>query len=435
MRTAFIFSLLLPLVCLSQGQRNSESSGIHFCKNLGWQKISEQAKAKHKYIFVDCYTTWCGWCKEMDKEVFSTNSVASVTDRFFLSLRLQCDTAKNDDEDVKACYADAHQMLTKFHLKVYPTYLLFSPNGELVHQGTGFLDSAAFILLLKEAIDPNRQYFTLLKNYLEGKKDYVNMPYLAKTASNFGDSAISSAIGRDYIQNYLNRLSGEKIGEKDNLQMLRDFVKELHSDDRSFKWIKEHTELADSVVKQIGFSAGLLSSVVYQEEVRPAVNRAKENDVMPDWSEMTKNLTAKTGFEAAKKALWKGKMDWYRFKMNWEEYYAVVIEAIESAGYKENPGKVSNIIALNQVSFEIFQHSTDKSKLEKALSWMDIVVGNITDSFVYAGSIYDTKAELLYKLERKEEALALEAKAVEVAPKDKTIQELYQKMQEGKPTW
>ena len=51
------------------------------------------------------------------------------------------------------------------------------------------------------------------------------------------------------------------------------------------------------------------------------------------------------------------------------------------------------------------------------------------------GTFIDTKANLLYKLGRKKEALELEAKASALTPDDKEVQEAYQKMKEGKPTW
>ena len=47
----------------------------------------------------------------------------------------------------------------------------------------------------------------------------------------------------------------------------------------------------------------------------------------------------------------------------------------------------------------------------------------------------DTKANLLYKLGKKEEGLVLEEQAVALAPKDKDIQENYEKMKNGLPTW
>ena len=29
-----------------------------------------KAKVENKYLFVDCFTTWCGPCKDLEREVF-----------------------------------------------------------------------------------------------------------------------------------------------------------------------------------------------------------------------------------------------------------------------------------------------------------------------------------------------------------------------------
>lgn len=40
-----------------------------------WEKILKQAKKEKKLIFVDCYTSWCGPCKMLAKNVFTQDKV------------------------------------------------------------------------------------------------------------------------------------------------------------------------------------------------------------------------------------------------------------------------------------------------------------------------------------------------------------------------
>ncbi len=39
-----------------------------------WSKVLKKAKKENKLIFVDCYTSWCGPCKMMAKDVFTQGS-------------------------------------------------------------------------------------------------------------------------------------------------------------------------------------------------------------------------------------------------------------------------------------------------------------------------------------------------------------------------
>ncbi len=52
------------------------AQGIKFEKTLSWPEICEKAQKENKYIFVDCYTTWCGPCKKMDQEVYLNDTWA-----------------------------------------------------------------------------------------------------------------------------------------------------------------------------------------------------------------------------------------------------------------------------------------------------------------------------------------------------------------------
>lgn len=61
MRRAVSIALLLISISLFAG---AEEVNYY---NRSWQEIMEKARAEHKYILVDCYTDWCGWCKVMDK--------------------------------------------------------------------------------------------------------------------------------------------------------------------------------------------------------------------------------------------------------------------------------------------------------------------------------------------------------------------------------
>ncbi len=63
-----IYLSILILVSLSISRAYAE--GVQFRKDFTWKDLLKEAKERHLYIFVDCYTTWCGPCIEMNKDVF-----------------------------------------------------------------------------------------------------------------------------------------------------------------------------------------------------------------------------------------------------------------------------------------------------------------------------------------------------------------------------
>ena len=72
--------LLLPLWVCAQG--------VNF-RPLSYTEAIELAAKENKMVFIDFYTTWCGPCKRMSKEVFPQQEVGEYFNRTFISLKLE----------------------------------------------------------------------------------------------------------------------------------------------------------------------------------------------------------------------------------------------------------------------------------------------------------------------------------------------------------
>ncbi len=155
----------LPLIVHSQEVK----TGIGFNRSLTWRQIQEQAKQENKYIFLDCYATWCGPCKQMDEEVFTKLGVAKFIEERFIVAKVQMDKTSADNDDIKKWYADAESFQSLYAVTAFPTYLFFNPDGKIVHKAIGFMDAEKFIDEAKNSLMPANQYFTVLAKYKEGK--------------------------------------------------------------------------------------------------------------------------------------------------------------------------------------------------------------------------------------------------------------------------
>jgi thioredoxin-related protein len=58
---------------------------------LTWQEAFELNKKAPKKILVDVYTSWCGWCKVMDKETFTDKKVAEYLSKNFYCVKLDAE--------------------------------------------------------------------------------------------------------------------------------------------------------------------------------------------------------------------------------------------------------------------------------------------------------------------------------------------------------
>jgi len=80
-RFLFIFSLAI----LSVG--HAKAQGIVFHDNTPWADIVKMAEEQDKLIFIDCYTTWCGPCKVLAREVFPQQKVGDFFNPNFICVK------------------------------------------------------------------------------------------------------------------------------------------------------------------------------------------------------------------------------------------------------------------------------------------------------------------------------------------------------------
>lgn len=416
--------VLLPLLGLGQG--------IRFENGLNWQQIQEKAKAENKYIFVDCYANWSGPCKAMAKDVYPNDSVSRFMNDKFISVKVKMDTSEGDDEAVKAWYTDAHSLMITYKINAFPSFLFFSPEGKILHRDLGYKKPADFVQIAANATDPGKQYYTLLQSYRSGTKDYVSMRYLANSAREFNEPEQAATIAADYLHNYLDKLSFEAICTRDNLNFMATFAGVLTSKDKVFDCLYHHPALPDSALHNPDFAKRFVNYMATKEEITPVVEAAKKDSTQPDWDRISRHIKRQFGAEYVEKNIVRAKVDWYKSVKDWKNYTKWLIHNIDMEDIRKLSCDFWGRYSLNNAAWDVFQDSDDTAELSKALAWSEQIVEMEQES---NGGDLDTKANLLYKLGKKDEALTLETKAVSLDPKNKGISENFHKMQHGEPTW
>src|SRR4051794_32247465 len=118
-RLFLVLLIIIPLCAFSQ------EKGVHFEHNLNWTEIKAKAKTENKFIFMDCFATWCGPCSYMRNSIFPLEEAGNFMNDKFISVAVQLDTTDNDNAEVKSWYSDGHDISQEYDINVYPTYLIF----------------------------------------------------------------------------------------------------------------------------------------------------------------------------------------------------------------------------------------------------------------------------------------------------------------------
>ncbi|TKC09425.1 thioredoxin family protein [Pedobacter frigoris] len=147
--------ILTGLACIMVLSASAQNREILF-KEADWKTQLATAKKENKIIFFDAYTTWCGPCKMMAKDVFTKDSVADLFNSSFHNVKY--DMEKGEGPALK----------DKFGVSAYPTYLFINGDGEVVHKIVGSMPAGEFMAEASKAMKPESTAFGLAKKFNSG---------------------------------------------------------------------------------------------------------------------------------------------------------------------------------------------------------------------------------------------------------------------------
>ncbi len=91
MQKQFFFSSVLTLLVVSFSSALMAQQETTAVKWYSWEEAVALHQKRPKKIFVDVYTSWCGWCKRMDKVTFSDSTVAAYLNKHFYPVKLDAE--------------------------------------------------------------------------------------------------------------------------------------------------------------------------------------------------------------------------------------------------------------------------------------------------------------------------------------------------------
>lgn len=151
----FLLAFMLTIVMAGNF---SYAQGIQFIKDK-WSAILLKATEENKIIFVDAFATWCGPCKMMDRNVFSTRLAGDFFNEHFINVKIDMEADEGP--------ALAHQ----FGITAYPTFLFINKSGEIVHRGLGYQEPDQLLSMARKALDEENNQLALKRRYQDGERD------------------------------------------------------------------------------------------------------------------------------------------------------------------------------------------------------------------------------------------------------------------------
>src|SRR6185312_13660394 len=257
--------LFTPALVLAQNKNNGikPDSGIHFEKGLTWQQIQAKAKAEKKLIFIDCYATWCGPCKFMSERIFTQPKVGDYMNVHFINVAVQTDRTSKDNEDIQKWYGDAQAIVDKYSINAFPTYLLFSPDGQPLHRIVGVTgnDGVNFIDKVKDVFEPQKQYYNYIGNYQAHLNDSMYLRNALTMSLNLRDLRNAEAISDAYVNCLADPF------REYSLLLIKKSIQS--SKDKGFSFFLKDAFKIDSVFDGEAVAEDCVWRIIADEEINP----------------------------------------------------------------------------------------------------------------------------------------------------------------------
>ncbi|MCF8245620.1 MAG: thioredoxin fold domain-containing protein [Saprospiraceae bacterium] len=204
---------------------------IDFMNNPPWGDVLERSVRTGKVIFVDGYTSWCAPCKKMDKEVFTRPEIANYFNQKFINVKYDMEFDQGDE------------LKRKYGVKVFPTYLFISPEGQEIHRIVGaHIEGNEFLDWSKMAVTSGQNYAELERRYRNGERNPAMMFDYMRALRMAGEKEKEVQI----TQNYLALMTKDHFMDRSYWGAVKLFLNDPTS--REFRIIMDNREEIGEVI-------------------------------------------------------------------------------------------------------------------------------------------------------------------------------------------
>lgn len=376
MKKSVVFFLFAILEIASVAQ----NKGIRFENEpVNFDKILEKAKKENKIVFADCYTSWCGPCKWMAKNVFTNDTVGDFFNSNFICVKI--DMEKGEGPEIA----------NRYEIGCYPTFLFLDSDRNVIYRISGSCSVEEFFEMAKKAISQEKPYYILKKEY---EKDSISREELVS----YMKLRQASCLGvEEEVKKYFENFKSDPNHASLDWSVIKEFGIDINSP--TFKFLVSNKEIfysvytEDSVNQVIGdLYSKAMRKCIYVKNIDTAgyINLRSE---LVNLNIGTSNIVAELD------------LGFYQRIGNWKKYANAAVLYIDRYLSKDD----KEYMMLNEISWVFYEHID-------AGIYLDLAIGWAKRSVELQKNVYntDTYASLLFKRHKYEEALKVAEEAVQL---------------------
>ena len=196
---------------------------------------------------MDCYTSWCGPCKALARDVFTNDTVGDFFNKHFVCVKVDMEKE------------DGPELARRFQVRAYPTLLFINPDDmNVAYRLTGGRRGAQWLVEAGEkALDPSSNLIGLAEAYANNKQDTVIVAKYLSCLSETSSAVLLDSVLSEYLQ---NATVANKCSEA-TWKMLERYVKDPYSS--WFEYLYSHASDFAAVVGQERVEKKLFDTYYY----------------------------------------------------------------------------------------------------------------------------------------------------------------------------
>ena len=148
-----IITIVLAVFTITAGAQTNFNEGKTF------QQILAQATAEGKPVFIDCYTEWCGPCKQMAKNVFPQKEAGDYFNSKFVCWKVDMEKGEGPE------------LAKKYEVAAYPTFLILNADGSLRATQVGSAPLDKFIKTIDTLLNEEKGLPWYQQQFKDGNRE------------------------------------------------------------------------------------------------------------------------------------------------------------------------------------------------------------------------------------------------------------------------
>ena len=245
--------LWAALLCGSLSRVNAQ--GVEF-RDLTFRQALEQAREENKLVFMDCYTSWCGPCKNMLNNVFTLPEAGEFMNAAFVCVKFDMEKG------------EGIELQKQFQVRAFPTFFMIRPDGTVQHRLVGGSPWERFRERVERGLDEETSYCYLEACYRKGKLSPKQYPQYIEALKDAGDDKRMEEVCLEVFGKWSDKARCR--GENWFL-----FDQGMRQTDIRFEYLVDHKENFDRNVGKDVVDGKIYS--VYSEELA-RLNSSKGNE-------------------------------------------------------------------------------------------------------------------------------------------------------------